>query len=65
MMAKTKERGKIKTQLKKCCYCKMQVLFKDKDKKKKKNEGRRRSESTEPVARRGVTMLLLNSFGKR
>lgn len=45
-----KEGGrKIKTQLKKkkkCCYCKTQVLFKDKESKKKDG----RSESKEPVA---------------
>lgn len=33
-----KREGKIKTQLKKCCYCKTQVLFKDKEKKRKKKK---------------------------
>lgn len=39
MMPKKKTRGgeKEKTQLKKkCCYCKTQVLFKDKEKKSRK-----------------------------
>lgn len=60
VMMPKKRGGKIKTLLKKCCYCKTQVLFKDKEKR-----GRWRSESMEPVAKRGVTILLLNSFGKR
>lgn len=59
MMPK-KSKGKEKTQLKKCCYCKTQVLFKDKE-KKEKEEVRVWSR----MAKRGVTMLLLNSFGKR
>lgn len=63
MMPKKKRGGKKNkdtAKKKKCCYCKTQVLFKDKEKKKEEEEV-----SMEPVAKRGVTMLLLNSFGKR
>lgn len=60
---KKKTRGveKEKTQLKKnAATVKTQVLFKDKEKR-----GGKRSESQEPVAKRGATMLPLNSFGTR
>lgn len=62
MMPKKKMRGgeKEKTQLKKsAATVKRRYCLKI----KKKRAGR--SESMEPVAKRGVTMLLLNSFGKR
>lgn len=35
---KKHEKENIKTQLKKCCYSKTQVLFKDKEKKRKKKK---------------------------
>lgn len=50
----------MKDTAKKCCYSKMQVLFKDKEKRRG-----RKSERVELMVNRGVTILLLNSFGTR